>query len=516
MIYKTIFFIVFFIYKGKANDCIPRKFNYDSIVCVCNSTYCDSLSNVEEPKKGSYYAYTSNKEGLRLKFSTGTFVGKFNYSLIPDENQMSSLSTTVTINRDKKYQEICGFGGAFTDATGINIKQLSELTQDNLLRSYFDDNGSKYNLGRIPIGGSDFSTRAYTLDDTKDDNELKHFKLTTEDLEYKMPFIKKAKVLSPKLKMVGAVWSPPIWMKSNNKYSGPSVLLKEHYQTYANYYIKFLQAYKSHGIDVWAVSTGNEPNDAWWPGANISSMGWIPFQLGDWIANNLGPTLARSEHNETAILVLDDQRFYLIEFLDYILANKKAYDYIHGIAVHWYTDDFVSPSLLDITRDKYPSKYLLLTEACVGSKPNDHPKVKLGSWERGEEYILNIIQNLRHGVTGWMDWNLALNKNGGPNYINNFVDSPIIVNPETDEFFKQPMYYGIKHFSRFVERDSVRIESMETNDIKTIAFETPSKIIVVILYNMSSESKNITIIDSKSGNIKMTVSSYSIHTILYK
>lgn len=72
---------------------------------------------------------------------------------------------------------------------------------------------------------------------------------------------------------------------------------------------------------------------------------------------------------------------------------------------------------------------------------------------------------------------------GSPNYINNFVDSPIIVNPETDEFFKQPMYYAIKHFSRFVERNSVRIESMETNDIKSIAFETPSKMIVVVLYN---------------------------------
>ncbi|KAF7395573.1 hypothetical protein HZH68_009623 [Vespula germanica] len=102
---------------------------------------------------------------------------------------------------------------------------------------------------------------------------------------------------------------------------------------------------------------------------------------------------------------------------------------------------------------------------------------------------------------------------GSPNYINNFVDSPIIVNPETDEFFKQPMYYAIKHFSRFVERNSVRIESMETNDIKSIAFETPSKMIVVVL---SSKSKNITIIDSKNGNIKMKVSSYSIHTILYR
>ncbi|KAF7392932.1 hypothetical protein HZH66_008765 [Vespula vulgaris] len=516
MIYKIFFFIVFFIYKGKANDCIPRKFNYDSIVCVCNSTYCDSVPNVEDPKEKNFHVYSSSRDGLRLSFSEGKFVDGFDYNTIPNEDVVVSLEDTITVYRDKNYQKIWGFGGAFTDSVGINIKTLSEPTQEMLMQSYFSETGSKYNLGRVPIGGSDFSTRAYTYDETENDDNLEHFELTEEDIDYKIPFIKRAKELSPELKLTSAVWSPPIWMKSNNNYSGPSVLLKKYYQTYADYYIKFLQKYKSHGIDIWAVSTGNEPNDAWFPGANISCMGWIPFNLGDWIANNLGPTLARSEYNETIILVLDDQRFYLIEFLDFILSNKKAYDYIHGIAVHWYTDDFVSPSLLDITHDKYPNKFLLLTEACVGSKANDYPKVKLGSWERGEDYILNIIQNLRHSVTGWIDWNLALNKMGSPNYINNFVDSPIIVNPETDEFFKQPMYYAIKHFSRFVERNSVRIESMETNDIKSIAFETPSKMIVVVLYNTSSKSKNITIIDSKNGNIKMKVSSYSIHTILYK
>lgn len=98
----------------------------------------------------------------------------------------------------------------------------------------------------------------------------------------------------------------------------------------------------------------------------VSCMGWTPFDLGDWVADNLGPTLARSEFNETNILVLDDQRFYLIRFLDYVLSNKKALNYIHGIAVHWYTDEFISPSVLDITHNKYPDKYILMTEACVG------------------------------------------------------------------------------------------------------------------------------------------------------
>ncbi|XP_035743367.1 lysosomal acid glucosylceramidase-like [Vespa mandarinia] len=516
MIYKTIFFIVFFIWKGKANDCIPRKFNYDSFVCVCNSTYCDSTPEIKEPEVGNYYAYSSDRDKRRLTFSQGKFLEDVNENSIPDGNNIFSLNNTIIVDRNTKYQKIQGFGGAFTDSAGMDIKTLSEPTQNILIKTYFDRSGSRYTLGRVPIGGSDFSIKAYTLDNTENDTNLEHFKLTKYDTDYKIPLIKQALKLSPDLRLTSAVWSPPIWMKTNNEYSGPGILKKEYYQTYAEYYIKFIQAYKSYGIDIWAVSTGNEPNDAWIPGAPISSMGWFPFELGNWIANNLGPTLARSEYNKTMILVLDDQRFYLIKFLDHVLRNKKALDYIHGIAIHWYTDEFISPSLLDITHNKYPNKFLLLTEACVGSQPNDNPKVQLGSWKRGEDYLLNIIQNLRHSVTGWIDWNLALNKMGGPNYIYNYVDSPIIVNPETDEFFKQPTYYAIKHFSRFVERDSVRIESMETNDIKTIAFETPSKMIVVVLYNMSSKSKNITIIDSKNGPIKMEINSYSIHTIIYK
>lgn len=77
-----------------------------------------------------------------------------------------------------------------------------------------------------------------------------------------------------------------------------------------------------------------------------------------------------------------------------------------------------------------------------------------------------------------------MDKKGGPNWIDNFVDAPIIVNPETDEFFKQPMYYALKHFSRFVERGSVRIH-VHNNlwNVKSTAFVTPSNEVVVVLYN---------------------------------
>ncbi|KAK2580907.1 hypothetical protein KPH14_005976 [Odynerus spinipes] len=519
MIYKTFLLVILFIWKAEGNDCVPRKFGYDSIVCVCNATYCDSTPNVEIPEEGNFNWYVSSREGLRLslskgKFSEGSHQPRENSDSAKDSENLHGIR--ITVNRGKTYQPIYGFGGAFTDSAGINIKSLSKKTQEMLLQSYFGREGSRYNLGRLPIGGSDFSTRLYTYDDVANDTALRYFQLAKEDIEYKIPLIRRAQELSPNLKLASAVWTPPLWMKTNNNYYGPSVLKKEHYETYAKYILKFLQAYKSHGIEVWAVSTGNEPNDAFVPKFKIPSLGWSPFELGNWLVNNFWPTITNTNCNETYLLALDDQRYLLTWYVDLLMSNRKAQDLIDGIAVHWYLDDFFSSEYLDNAHRNYPSKFLIMTEACTGFQMFDFPKVQLGSWTRGEHYVLDMIENMKHWVTGWIDWNLALDKKGGPNWIENYVDAAIIVDPETDEFFKQPTYYMIKHFSRFVERDSVRIDSSDLDDVKSIAFQTPSKTIVVVLYNRSSEDKNVVITDSKSGTIKINLAPYSIHTIQYK
>lgn len=82
-----------------------------------------------------------------------------------------------------------------------------------------------------------------------------------------------------------------------------------------------------------------------------------------------------------------------------------------------------------------------------------------------------------------MDWNLVLDKAGGPTWINNTLNAAIIVNPQNDEFYKLSMYYAIAHFSKFVERDSVRISVTDTDDVSSAAFVTPSDEVVVVLYN---------------------------------
>lgn len=84
-----------------------------------------------------------------------------------------------------------------------------------------------------------------------------------------------------------------------------------------------------------------------------------------------------------------------------------------------------------------------------------------------------------------MDWNLALDESGGPNWAGNFVDSPIIVNKANDEFYKQPMFYALGHFSKYIPEDSVRIgiSLIDNSNFFGTAFERPDGKRTVVLLN---------------------------------
>ncbi|KAH7962696.1 hypothetical protein HPB52_017539 [Rhipicephalus sanguineus] len=105
----------------------------------------------------------------------------------------------------------------------------------------------------------------------------------------------------------------------------------------------------------------------------------------------------------------------------------------------------IGPWVLDKVHKSYPDKFILPSEACTGYSMKERG-VKLGNWERAEEYASDILQDLNHWASGWTDWNLALDTGGGPTWVKNFVDSPIIVNATAEEFYKQPMYYALGHF----------------------------------------------------------------------
>lgn len=141
-------------------------------MCVCNATYCDTIPKVEKVEKGKYNLFVSDVKGKRVERVEGEF----------QKDKFNAFVTKITVNRKKTHQSIVGFGGAFTDSAGVNIGALPKGMQKTLLRALFSEDGSEYSLGRVPIGGSDFSLRPYTYQDDQNGS----FALQQEDFKYKV------------------------------------------------------------------------------------------------------------------------------------------------------------------------------------------------------------------------------------------------------------------------------------------------------------------------------------------
>ncbi|KAA8591650.1 hypothetical protein FQN60_017024, partial [Etheostoma spectabile] len=421
-----------------SNTCVARNFGHDSVVCECNSTYCDSVGSVILPPLGRYSSYLTSMAGNRLEAGRGQV-----------QVNSSGAELRLTIVPYQKYQKIKGFGGAMTDAAAVNILSLSAGAQDQLLQQYFSPEGIGYSVVRVPMASCDFSTRLYTYADTPGDYNLDNFTLAPEDIKMKIPLLQRAQALSPRpLSLLASAWSAPAWMKTN----------------------------------------GNEPSAGQITNYSFQALGFTPEEQRDWVALDLGPALQASSHPRTHVLILDDNRLLLPHWAKVVLNDIHAGRYIHGVAVHWYMDSLVPAEIsLGVTHHLYPEYYLFATEACSGWSPLDRG-VKLGSWDRAEQYAHDIIEDLNHYVVGWTDWNLALDQTGGPNWVKNFVDSPVIVDAQRDVFYKQPNFYSMAHFSKFLWEGSQRVgvtASRET-DLEYSAFIRPDGSVVLIILNRSS------------------------------
>ncbi|XP_050463921.1 lysosomal acid glucosylceramidase-like isoform X2 [Cataglyphis hispanica] len=532
-------------------NCVKRRSTTsgdDGHYCVCNAEQCDEAPDaIKSSNLAKYTLITSSKNGLRFRVSNGIFKNvnpnQDDYKSQTNESQiyrqlLKTLTTTVKIfrkslkkilinpsksekiivNQTQTYQEIFGFGGAVTDAAAMNIFNLTQKAADNLLKSYFGSNGINYNFIRTPMGGTDFSTRPYTYAMTENDTSLSHFDLQVEDYDYKIPVLKRAQELKKnKIKLLTTPWTASPWMKTKNSWNFDGKLRPEYRQLWADYFVKYFEAYRNNSLEFWGLSPQNEPVnyiyvDSSW---NFNAMPWTPEEERDWIIEYLSPTLKKKGFEHIKIFVMEENRLSIPDWPKKVFQDKRARDIVSGIALHFYLDNIIGPHNLNKIKQLFPEKSIIYTEACIGVFEDQ--KVILGSWRRGEIYAKNIIENMSNWVSAWIDWNIALDVTGGPNWVKNFVDSPIIVNSTADEFYKQPMFYVLGHFSKYVPPNSVRIGTTMENmiGIENIAFSTPDGGVVLIILNLNEQKKTILIEDPKKGTTKINVPPRSINTMKY-
>ncbi|KAF0314616.1 Glucosylceramidase [Amphibalanus amphitrite] len=489
-----------------ALPCSPLTFDEDSVVCVCNATYCDTFPELTPPSGADVLVVTSSRGGDRFAVTSA----QFGPEACPPE-----WVTGVRVPQAETRQQVSGFGGAFTDAAGVNINSLSPEVQDQLLRAYFAEEGIRYKLGRVPIAGTDFSERPYSYDDNPGDESLEQFALTEEDFLLKIPHILAARELAPDLQLFGSAWSAPAWMKTNNDFIGIGFLKTEYYQLWADYIVRFLEEYVANGIPIQAITTQNEPTNVLNSYGFWNTMAWTPEMQRDWVRDNLGPTIrGNANFSDTKIIILDDQRILLPDWVNTILDDADAAQYVDAIGVHWYRDGDAPASLLTDTHKLHPNVPLIATEACEGSI--FEKTVALGAWPRADTYAADILDDLNNWVTGWVDWNIALDMTGGPNWAGNYVDSPIIIDAHGDQFFKQPMYYALGHLSVLLPHGTDIVAMEDPSDsLKGVVGLRADGQTVVTLLNRAEEAQQVVVTDATRGSVSLTLPARSLTSVLY-
>ncbi|CAH0595440.1 unnamed protein product [Chrysodeixis includens] len=504
-------FVILIIWLTSAADtdrpCL-RKYldngSADTLVCVCTADYCDSVTRAM-PSSGEYVIYSSSEAGSRFEKSTGKL-----QSLREDGMYSINLELDPTVT----YQTIDGFGGAVSDAAAITWDSLKDPgLKQNFIQSYCSSSGIQYNMLRVPIGGTDFSTRAYAYNELpENDAALTNFTLAQEDYAYKIPLIRACMeaAVAP-VHVLGATWSPPPWMKTNNDYVGYSRLKKDHLQTYADYHYKFLEHYAAAGVPVWGISIANEPlhGSVNYLPYGFNNLGWTLDDMTQYIVHHLGPTLRNetSKFKHIKIISGDDLRFTITLYWNMlVLLFPETLQYLDGVAVHYYMNKYVPATILSQAMEDYPGKFVIATEICAGGVPTD---AHLTSWGKAELYANDIIENLSNNVIGWTDWNMCLNMEGGPNWRGGRVDAPVKINAQAGEFYKQPMFYAIGHFSKFVPRGSRRISATveSKTDVQNLAFLTPDNTIVMVLLNKGSAEKVRIILGKKEAVLSLEAKS---------
>ena len=392
-----------------------------------------------------------------------------------------SVGSVIKINDNKTDQRIFGFGGAFTDAATITFNSLSKDKQEEYLKAYFSECGLAYTLGRYPIQSTDFSTYTYSY---LKDADIKSFDMSED--QNRIEFVKRALTYNPNLWLCAAPWSPCAFMKDNNDMCHGGKLLPKYYQLWADTLINTVKELDKKGIRIRCLSTQNEPEatQTW------ESCRYTAEEEANFLKNYLIPASNREKLPFLQFFIWDHNRDLMYERTNQIMNYGVPKESLFGVAYHWY--DRTAFEEVKKTHLAYPDLHILLTECCVELLCNDNNG--LGSYENGLRYGVNIIKDLNNGSEGYIDWNLSLNLQGGPNHVGNYCEAPLMIDSNNNEIKYMPSYYIIGHFSRYLRPGDVRIDVDNSDyEILVTAFKSSTEIKVVTI-NTSSVKKEISIL----------------------
>jgi len=472
-----------------------------------------------------------------------------------------ATGTVIVIDPDRVRQTIDGIGSSFTESSAFVLAHLEPSRRAEVMKALFGKDGANFSLSRTHIGACDFCVEGkYSYADRKGDTGLESFSLDNDikgfstlkypgiiDSKYDLlPMIREAIQIKNGqqdniLRIVASAWTAPAWMKDiedwyingapENNFQGTGGTLKKEYEeTYARYLIKYLDAFRDEGIEIWGITPVNEPhgNNGQW-----ESMHFTPETQNDFIKKYLGPGLKNSDHSQVKLLIYDQNRDGLEHWTDVILGDHETAKYVYGAAVHWYESTFrVYEDVFERVNAKFPAHAIVHTEGCIddlgksapagitdpdrfteenwfnndsfwwnpnatdwgysatweGVKKEDHP-----IYTPVHRYARNIIVSIDHWMRGWIDWNAVLDHNGGPNHAGNYCGAPVMINTDTKEVYYTPVYYILAQFSKTIRpgdravTTNKKSEGLDPDALHACATLNDSLLLTVQLLNTTRE-----------------------------
>ncbi|WP_124979263.1 glycoside hydrolase family 30 protein [Nonlabens xiamenensis] len=423
-------------------------------------------------------------------------VGVDFYLTTPDQSNLVSLQEnmvfpltennnfTIAVNENEVYQSMDGFGFCLTGGSALVINGMSSSARSGLLNEVFGSQEGELASSylRISIGASDLDTSVFTYNDLSSgqtDPNLTQFSIDPDRANL-IPVLKEILMIQPELKILATPWTAPSWMKTNGSSIGGE-LQPQYYDTYAQYFVRYIQAMQAEGIRIDAITVQNEPENPF----NNPSMLMTAAQQVDFVGNHLGPAFAGAGI-DTKIIAFDhnpDNTGYPIA----VLNDPTANSYIDGSAFHLYAGQIDNLSLV---HNAHPDKNIYFTEQWVQAPGNFEEDIR---WHF-RELVIGATRNWSKTV---LEWNLAANPNNGPFTPGGCTECLGAVTIDGNNVSRNPAYYIIAQASRFIPPGSQRIASNDVNDLPNVAFKTPEGKVVVIVLNNSDSQRTFNINSSQ-------------------
>jgi glucosylceramidase len=410
----------------------------------------------------------------------------------------------LLVDSARRFQALEGFGGAFTEAAAVTWQSLPPAAREQLLADYFDPvRGHGYTLCRVHMNSCDFALGNYAHVERAGDLALDSFSIA-RDRQHLLPFIRAAALVAGRpLKLLASPWSPPAWMKTNGEMNHGGQLKPECRAAWAQCFVRFIRAYEDEGVPIWGVTVQNEPLAA----QRWDSCLYSAEEERDFVRDHLGPALHAAGLAHVKIVIWDHNRDLMVERASVVYRDPQAARYVWGTGFHWYGAEHFDH--VQLVHDAWPDKALLFTEGCQEGGPH------LGSWEVGERYARAIINDLNRWTVGWIDWNLLLDEQGGPNHVGNFCSAPILADRAQGTLMHQSAFWVLGHFSRFVRPGARRVLCAASRaDIETTAFVNDDGEIATVALNRHGHAVHMQLaVDGSAWSIDLPPHSISTYIV---